>query len=262
MSLTRPAWGLERRTWMNEHIHHTVFRPGKTIPLFSYLSSSAYQDSVSALASVLWDPGPFDLRAYGGGRAFLGLTAEGRAEQARLSNERLYYGFELGRSYYHRQSGALRAGWLHFPQAGLGFMTIGLETSHRVNTNAPWFFRLLVSYWINVLGRRTPAGGDSLNLSLEIQRAAEGQFLGVTGWGVAVSTVFRSPDLAKLGVGRYDVVALGLSPTAKWSGTTGNWEASLDLRVFLDTELRSGAPTSNPSVLAVPGVSVRWGQPQ
>ena len=260
--MTSPAWAVERRTWVNDQIAHTVFRPSKALHLYSFLSSTAYQDSINALGSVQWDPGPAEIRVFGGGRAFLGLTAEGRAELAALANERLFYGFELGRSYYHRQSGALRLGWIQFPQANLGFVTVGIETSHRVNTNAPWFFRLLISYWINVMGKRTVAGGDSLNLSLEINRVTEGQFLGITAWGVAVSTIFRSPEFARLPAGRYDVVSFGISPTAKWSGTSGNWEASLDFRVFLDSEQRTGLPTSNPSVLAVPGVSVRWGQPQ
>ncbi len=260
VTLSAPA--LDRRTWANAHIQHTVFRPAKDIKVHAFATSTQYLDSFNSLASVTLDPGPVELRAFGGVRNFLGATVDGRAEQVALDKERLFYGFELGRSYYHKETGAIRLGWLQFPETQLGFVTIGIETSRRLNFNSPWFYRMLFSYWVNILGKTTGAGGDCLNLNLEITKNAESHFLGISEWGAFLSMSLRNPDVGKMPDGRYDVVAFGLSPTAKWQSSSGNWEASLDLRFFLDAEKRAGQSTTNPSALAVPGVSVRWGQPQ
>ncbi len=253
---------VERRTWMNQQITNTVFRPAKETSLFSFVSASQYVDSINVLASLAWDPGPLELRGFGGARSFLDWTAEGRIESAELANERFFYGAELGRSFYSKETGAIRIGWLQYPQSRTGFVTLGLETSKRIHSEHPWFYRLLFSYWLNVLGTRTLAQGDSLNTNVEITRTLEKNALGLNELGLQFSWIYRTTDVLRLGAGRYDLMMFGISPTAKWQGSSGTWALSLNLRMFLDTQFTLTKAMTHPSALAVPGVSVSWGQPQ
>jgi len=258
MIFSPTALPVDRRTWVNEQIAHPLTRLDK-VPLHAFAAAGQYSDSIAGLGSLNYDPGPFELHAYAGGRQFLGLSPEGRAERASLANERFFYGGELGRSFFGRQMGGLRLGWLHFPDANLAYVTVAVEASTRIAADSPWRFRSLLNLWVGALGTAGPARGEWIHLITELGKTLSDNFVGAHELGLNVTCSYRAADAPALGPGRHEMLMLALGPTLTWQGAIGRWSVGLPFRMFLDSQVAVGKPLTHPSVLGAPGLEVKWG---
>jgi len=254
-----PSWAVERRAWVNEQISHTLYRQAKDHQVSLFGSAGQYLDSLNGLASLGYDPGPVEARGFIGGRYFFEWRPEGRAEKRALLNEQFFYGGEIGRSFYGREMGAIRLGWLHYPDAVLAYATIGIETANRLGKDIPWLYRFQLNYWINALGTLSRMRGNWIHLGLDLDHTLSDNFAGASSIGVHVSWSYRSTDVTALGVGRYELMQIGVAPTVNWQGSTGRWSVSIPLRMFLDAEVATGKSLTHPSVLGAPGLEVKWG---
>ncbi len=257
MSFCPSALPVDRRAWVDELVAHPLARFSK-VPLHAFGSASQFYDSLVALGSITYDPGPADLRVYAGGRHFFEWRPEGRVERLSLANERFFYGGELGRSFFGREMGALRLGWLHFPDARLAYITIGVEAA-TLTTDAEWRFRFLLNLWVGALGTVGPARGEWIHLIAELGKKLSSNFIAAHEVGLNVACSYHATDAPALGIGRHEMLTIALGPTLTWQGAAGRWSVGLPFRMLLDSEMAGGRPLTHPSVLGAPGLEVKWG---
>lgn len=245
---------VERKNWLMEQACRApvLTKPGQTRHQLG-IGATHWIDDVSVRGFGLIDFKVLEVGVQASQRLFLKLTRDAGTRRAVLEPTASLLGAEIARSFVTRSRhfGRLGVGFFRFLPTVAQWIGFSMTTGILPQPEAPWSLTFQGNLLFGLRGQQS-----FVLASAETERLLHVGTDSSFGVGGRVAWANRSNDPNV--PGRYEFMQFTLSPFVDWRFAMGKLELALDLRIWLDREVRADGSKTEPSDFSAPALSALW----